>query len=93
MNNYYNGASMVNPRGAAKFGHLLENWLDKSAGRQENCRCLGKVCNQQRNGVKQQLFGNGKSASLFSEILSSRNFWETKKQKAFKDAASNIVAA
>jgi UDP-N-acetylglucosamine 2-epimerase (hydrolysing) len=52
---------------------------------------LRKVCNQQRNGVKQQLFGNGKSASLFSEILSSKNFWETKKQKAFKDAASNIV--
>src|SRR4051794_5651819 len=54
---------------------------------------LREVCNKPGNGVKQQLFGNGKSASIFSEILYSKNFWETKKQKAFKDAASNTVVA
>src|SRR6266487_3094805 len=42
---------------------------------------LKRTCNQKRNG--KQLFGNGKSAAHFSEILLNGKFWKTKKQKAF----------
>ena len=34
----------------------------------------------------QQLFGTGNSDTGFFNILSSEDFWQTKKQKAFKDA-------
>jgi len=46
---------------------------------------LKKGCDQKINNRSQQLFGNGKSALLFAEILSDECFWKTKKQKAFKD--------
>lgn len=37
-------------------------------------------------------FGKGNSACLFSQILSTNSFWETKKQKAFKEVTPEKLA-
>jgi UDP-N-acetylglucosamine 2-epimerase (hydrolysing) len=93
------GNSSAGIREAPYYGVTTVNVGTRQNGRSSN-RCiinttykgddilnaLNKTCNQKRNGRSQQLFGNGKSASLFFEILSDKNFWKTKKQKAFKDA-------
>lgn len=92
------GNSSAGIREAPYYGVPTINIGTRQNGRSSNPDIINTTYhpNDMLDGIKkgskqkgktkaQQLFGNGKSALLFAEILSDECFWKTKKQKAFKD--------
>lgn len=86
----YYGVPTINV-GTRQNGRTKNSDIIHSAySKEEIMKCIERAGHQKRVPL-QNHFGEGSSAELFFEILCNHSFWETKKQKAFKDAVGQAT--
>lgn len=94
------GNSSAGIREAPFYGVPTVNVGTRQNGRTRNrdiihtCYCKDKILEGINKAMKATIkpvsyFGNGKSNVLFNDIISSNDFWKTKKQKVFSDVMAN----